>query len=141
VVPKEEEQIFPVCPGLPKYSDSSAYSREPSWLPQPVVGAFSGSQSPFGSPNTMLTWAVNFTLPYIRYLWRTYYVLSAGKRAENGNHYLAEKTEKKHKPSQAPVAHACNPSYSGDRDQEDLSSKPARANSWRDPISKIPNTK
>jgi hypothetical protein len=22
------------------------------------------------------------------------------------------------------VAHACNPSYSGDRDQEDLSSKP-----------------
>jgi hypothetical protein len=27
--------------------------------------------------------------------------------------------------SQAPVAHACNPSYSGDRDQEDHGSKPA----------------
>jgi hypothetical protein len=27
-----------------------------------------------------------------------------------------------------PVAHACNPSYSGGRDQEDYSSKPAWAN-------------
>jgi hypothetical protein len=27
------------------------------------------------------------------------------------------------------VAHACNPSYSGGRDQEDLSSKPAQGNS------------
>jgi hypothetical protein len=39
------------------------------------------------------------------------------------------------------VAHICNPSYSGSRDQEDCGSKPARANSSRDPISKIPNTK
>jgi hypothetical protein len=31
--------------------------------------------------------------------------------------------------SQTLVAHACNPSYSGGRDQEDLSSKPAQANS------------
>jgi hypothetical protein len=30
---------------------------------------------------------------------------------------------------QAPVAHTCNPSYSGGRDQEDRSSKPAQANS------------
>jgi hypothetical protein len=29
----------------------------------------------------------------------------------------------------APVAHACNPSYSGGSDQEDSSSKPAQANS------------
>jgi hypothetical protein len=29
----------------------------------------------------------------------------------------------------APVPHACNPSYSGDSEQEDRSSKPARANS------------
>jgi hypothetical protein len=36
----------------------------------------------------------------------------------------------------APVAHACNPSYSGGRNQEDHSSKPARANSSRDPILK-----
>jgi hypothetical protein len=34
------------------------------------------------------------------------------------------------------VAHACNPSYSGLRDQEDGSLKPARANSLQDPILK-----
>jgi hypothetical protein len=31
------------------------------------------------------------------------------------------------------VAHACNPSYSAGRDQEDHSSKPAQANSLQDP--------
>jgi hypothetical protein len=36
------------------------------------------------------------------------------------------------------VAHAYNPSYLGGREQEDHSSKPAQANSSRDPISKIP---
>jgi hypothetical protein len=36
----------------------------------------------------------------------------------------------------APVAHAWNPSYSGGKDQEDLSLKPAWGNSSRDPISK-----
>jgi hypothetical protein len=35
----------------------------------------------------------------------------------------------------------CNPSCSEGRDQEDLSSKPAPANSLQDPISKIFNTK
>jgi hypothetical protein len=34
------------------------------------------------------------------------------------------------------VAHSCNPSYSGGRDQEDHGSKPAQANSLQDPISK-----
>jgi hypothetical protein len=34
--------------------------------------------------------------------------------------------------SWAPVAHTCNPSYSGGRDQEDCGSKPAQANSLRD---------
>jgi hypothetical protein len=34
------------------------------------------------------------------------------------------------------VAHAYNPSYSGGRDQEDSSSKPAQTNCWRDPILK-----
>jgi hypothetical protein len=43
--------------------------------------------------------------------------------------------------SQVPVAHPCNSSYSGGRDQEDHSSKPAQANSSRDPISKKPITK
>jgi hypothetical protein len=40
-----------------------------------------------------------------------------------------------------PVAHACNPSYSGGRDQEDHSSRPAWAKSWRDPILKKPTKK
>jgi hypothetical protein len=31
------------------------------------------------------------------------------------------------------VAHTCNPSYSGGRDQEDCISKPAQANSLQDP--------
>jgi hypothetical protein len=39
------------------------------------------------------------------------------------------------------VAHTCNPSYSGDRDQEDRGSKPAQANSLQDSILKIPNVK
>jgi hypothetical protein len=38
------------------------------------------------------------------------------------------------------VAHACNPSYSGGRDQEDCTSKPAWANSFWDPTSKKPIT-
>jgi hypothetical protein len=37
---------------------------------------------------------------------------------------------------QAPVAHACNPSYSGGRDQEDHGLKPVQANSSRDLILK-----
>jgi hypothetical protein len=40
-----------------------------------------------------------------------------------------------------PVAHACNPSYPGGRDQENCGSKPAWANSSRDRISKIAITK
>jgi hypothetical protein len=40
-----------------------------------------------------------------------------------------------------PVAHACNPSYSGGRDQEDHGSKLDQANSSRNPISKTPITK
>jgi hypothetical protein len=39
------------------------------------------------------------------------------------------------------MAHACNPSYSGGRSQEDHGLKPAQVNSSRDPISKIPITK
>jgi hypothetical protein len=43
--------------------------------------------------------------------------------------------------SRAPVSHTYNPSYSGGRDQEDHGSKPACANSLRDPISKNTLTK
>jgi hypothetical protein len=39
------------------------------------------------------------------------------------------------------VAHAYNPNYLGDKDQEDHGSKPAWENNLRDPISKILNTK
>jgi hypothetical protein len=38
-------------------------------------------------------------------------------------------TIKKEIPRQAPVAHACTPSYLRGRDQEDCSSKPAQGNS------------
>jgi hypothetical protein len=38
--------------------------------------------------------------------------------------------------TRALVTHTCNPSYSGGRDQEDLGSRPAQANSLRDLISK-----
>jgi hypothetical protein len=52
-----------------------------------------------------------------------------------------KKERKKELFSRAPVAHACNPSYSGGRDQEDCGLKPTWASSSRDPISKIPITK
>jgi hypothetical protein len=48
-------------------------------------------------------------------------------------HLIKKKTKKL--VSQVLVAHFCNPSYSGGRDQEDHGSKPAHANSSRDPIS------
>jgi hypothetical protein len=35
-----------------------------------------------------------------------------------------------------PLAHTCNPSYSGGRDEEDNRSKPAQANSSQNTISK-----
>jgi hypothetical protein len=41
----------------------------------------------------------------------------------------------------AMMAHVCNPSYSGGRDEEDHGLKPAQENSLQDPISKIPITK
>jgi hypothetical protein len=46
-----------------------------------------------------------------------------------------------HRQSQVPVAHACNPSYSGGRDQEDHSSKPAQKNSSVRPYLEKPFTK
>jgi hypothetical protein len=48
---------------------------------------------------------------------------------------------KKQNKTQVWVAHACNPSYSGGRDQGDHRLKPALVNSSRDPISKKPITK
>jgi hypothetical protein len=39
------------------------------------------------------------------------------------------------------IAHACNPSYSEGRDQEDRGSKPAQANSSQGLFSKTPSQK
>jgi hypothetical protein len=50
--------------------------------------------------------------------------------------YASGKVKKKK--SWALVAHSCNPSYSGGRDLENQSSKPAQANGLRDLISKNP---
>jgi hypothetical protein len=41
---------------------------------------------------------------------------------------------------QAPVAHVCNPSYSGGCDREDCGLKPDWGNSSQDPISKNKQT-
>jgi hypothetical protein len=63
-----------------------------------------------------------------------------GSEAKLLRTYLKSK-RKKGWESQAPVTHACNPSYSEGRDQEDQSFMPTWANSLRDPILKISNTK
>jgi hypothetical protein len=46
----------------------------------------------------------------------------------------------KKKKSWALVDHACTPSYSGGRDQENRGSQPSWANNSQDPISKKPIT-
>jgi hypothetical protein len=55
--------------------------------------------------------------------------------------FMARHCLKKKKMSWEPVAHSCNPSYLGGKDQEDHSSKPAQANSLRDPMLKNPSQK
>jgi hypothetical protein len=55
--------------------------------------------------------------------------------------YILNKESLNRNSSQVPVAHACNPSYLGGRDQEDCSSKPAQANSLQDPISNPPQNR
>jgi hypothetical protein len=52
-----------------------------------------------------------------------------------------EPTEEEKNLSWALVAHDCNPSYSGGRDQEDCSSKPAWTNNSTRPYLKKPFTK
>jgi hypothetical protein len=55
--------------------------------------------------------------------------------------YILSFSTRKKSDSWLLVAHTCNPSYSGGRDQEDWGSKPAWANSLQVPISKTPHTK
>jgi hypothetical protein len=65
------------------------------------------------------------------------------KGLENTNVFTSytQHTHKKLVRYQVPVAHVCNPSYSGGRDQEDHGFKPAQANSSQDPILKNPSQK
>jgi hypothetical protein len=65
------------------------------------------------------------------------------KSKENNINYLRVNYDNKSikNMGQALVAHTCNPTYSGGRDQEDHGSKPAWANSLRDPILKKPHYK
>jgi hypothetical protein len=67
-------------------------------------------------------------------------VTSAVKDVEKSesSHFLGENVKRAATLENGLVAHACNPSYSGGRDQEDLSLRPAQANGSQDPISKIP---
>jgi hypothetical protein len=53
------------------------------------------------------------------------------KKWSNGLHGNKKFCASKDTISWAPVAHTCNPSYSGDRDQKDHGSKPAQTNSLR----------
>jgi hypothetical protein len=52
-----------------------------------------------------------------------------------------KKTKQNKKTSQEPVAHTCNPSYPGGRNQEDQDLKLVQANYSPGPISKKPITK
>jgi hypothetical protein len=54
---------------------------------------------------------------------------------------LISNNDKELKASQATVAHICNPSYSGGRDQEGYGLKPTQANNSQDPILKKPSAK
>jgi hypothetical protein len=54
--------------------------------------------------------------------------------------YVFNQNKSNKKKGQALVAHTCNCSYSGGRDQEDRGSKPTRANSSARPYPKKPFT-
>jgi hypothetical protein len=55
-----------------------------------------------------------------------------------GSQWLYKADFKKVFHSWAPVAHTCNLSYSGGKEQEDRGSKPAQENSSQDPVLKKP---
>jgi hypothetical protein len=61
--------------------------------------------------------------------------LEKGCHSKELIYQMVQKKKTMHR-NQVPVAHTCNPSYSGGRDQKDLSSKPAQANNSWDPILK-----
>jgi hypothetical protein len=83
-------------------------------------------------------------MPVISALWR---LKSGGLRPastvskKQSENERKKEGRKERRVSLVLVAHACNPSYSGGRDQEDHGLKPARANSFRDPILRKPITK
>lgn len=91
----EMRNNIPVCQALPRDSEQyrflqGAFPDLPVWVRSPP-----GLPHPFGSPNTMLIWSVNFHL-YNKYLWSiVHYGLTAGDRAENRNYSLPGKTDNK----------------------------------------------
>jgi regulator of replication initiation timing len=63
------------------------------------------------------------------------------KKKKKKRPYLKDKLKAKGLGSWVLMAHICNPSYSGGRDQEDQCLKLAWVNSSRDPILKKPHHK
>jgi hypothetical protein len=59
------------------------------------------------------------------------------KNKTHGTNFYTVKRVIKNSGGRAPVAHACNPTYSGGRDQEDHDLKPA----WFRTVQKIPSQK
>jgi hypothetical protein len=82
------------------------------------------------NPNTWEDWEFKASLGYI--------VRPSLKKQQK---LLVIAKQKSKGASQALVAHTCNPSYSGGRDQKGHSSKPTPANSPQDPILKKTFTK
>jgi hypothetical protein len=73
--------------------------------------------------------------------WRTSIILKKRITSFPEQPRLHRETVSKREERLGTVAHTCNPSYSGGRDQEDHGSKPAWVNSSQDPILKNPSQK
>jgi hypothetical protein len=71
----------------------------------------------------------------VRYLNRVFYRPLNEESTLNGEWKRKDLIQGLKKMSPVLVNHSCNPSYSGGRDQENLSSKPPWANTLQDPIS------
>jgi hypothetical protein len=84
--------------------------------------------------NTAILWKTGHTKALLSHIWE-------GKKEVKKVNVVVVLSTQEWIQSQAPVAHSCNPSYSGGRDQEDYGLKPAQANSSQDPSLKIYNTK
>jgi hypothetical protein len=90
-------------------------------LPPPLVALLTGSTRESTGKEKMLSESqLNWKEGFFRETMAEYQLTHRTYKQEHPPHTHAK---------QAPVAHACNPSYSGSRDQEDLGLRPAQANS------------